>query len=146
MTRPFTGRHMAAILVGFFAVVLAVNVTMARFAIGTFGGTVVDNSYVASQKFNGWLAEARRQKTLGWTARVSIDPARHALVAVDAPGAVARAVARHPLGRAADIPLRFVPVDAWHLRSVQALPPGRWTLHLTVGRGGREMRLMEIVR
>ncbi|MGE0776676.1 MAG: FixH family protein, partial [Sphingomonadaceae bacterium] len=56
MTRSFTGRHMAIILIAFFGVVIAVNFYMARMAIGTFGGTVVDNSYVASQRFNGWLA------------------------------------------------------------------------------------------
>ena len=51
-----TGRHVAAIFIGFFAIVIAVNMLMASYAIGGFGGTVVDNSYVASQKFNGWLA------------------------------------------------------------------------------------------
>ena len=35
MTKRFTGWHMAAILVGFFALVVAVNVTMARFATST---------------------------------------------------------------------------------------------------------------
>lgn len=48
---PFNGRHMTAILVAFFAVVIAVNVLMARFIICTFGGVVVENSYVASQHF-----------------------------------------------------------------------------------------------
>ncbi|MFP5454579.1 MAG: FixH family protein, partial [Alphaproteobacteria bacterium] len=55
MRRGFTGRHMAASMVGFFTVVIAVNVTMATVASHSFGGTVVDNSYVASQRFNRWL-------------------------------------------------------------------------------------------
>ena len=50
MTRKFTGWHMTAILVGFFAIVISVNLFMARAAIGSFGGVVVDNSYVASQR------------------------------------------------------------------------------------------------
>ena len=45
--RPFTGRHMAAIMVAFFGVVIAVNVYMARLATSTFTGVVVENSYVA---------------------------------------------------------------------------------------------------
>jgi nitrogen fixation protein FixH len=53
--RTFTGWHMALILIGFFAVVVGVNLLMARFASSTFGGVVVENSYVASQQFNGWL-------------------------------------------------------------------------------------------
>ena len=36
--RPFTGRHMAMILIAGFGVVIAVNVAMARMAISTFGG------------------------------------------------------------------------------------------------------------
>ena len=46
MKGEFTGRHMAAILVTGFGVVIAVNVLMASLAVGTFGGVVVDNQYV----------------------------------------------------------------------------------------------------
>ena len=38
-TKPFTGYHMAAILIGFFGIVIAVNIYMAKVAVGTFGGT-----------------------------------------------------------------------------------------------------------
>ncbi|WP_232492815.1 FixH family protein [Novosphingobium kaempferiae] len=62
----FTGGHMTAILVAGFGVVVAVNVTMATLASTTFGGIVVENSYVASQDFNRWLDEAAREKALGW--------------------------------------------------------------------------------
>ena len=64
MTRQFTGRHMAMVLVAFFGVVITVNLIMARFAISTFGGVVVENSYVASQTFDKDMAA---QKALGWT-------------------------------------------------------------------------------
>ena len=57
--RRFTGYHMAAILVAFFGVIIAVNMVMATLATRTFGGVVVENSYVASQEFNGWLKDAR---------------------------------------------------------------------------------------
>ena len=145
--RPFTGRRMAVTMVAFFGVVIAVNVTMARLAVGTFGGTVVDNSYVASQKFNGWLAEARAQRDLGWTAAAALDADRHVVLTVDqAHTASANGTARHPLGRATDIPVTFVPTGEGQLRSAAALPPGRWTLHLSVSRGGRELRLIESVR
>src|SRR3546814_19411645 len=59
--RPFTGRHAAMILIAFFGVVISVNIVMASFALSTFGGTVVDNSYVASQHSNEWLATADAQ-------------------------------------------------------------------------------------
>ena len=104
----FTGRHMAAILIAFFGVVMTVNFIMARFALSTFGGTVVDNSYVASQKFNGWLRPARREKAMGWTVS---NPAReqdHIVIsaknAAGSPlaGAAVTMLAEHPLGRAPD--------------------------------------------
>ena len=41
----------------------------------TFGGVVVENSYVASQDFNGWLDEARAERALGWDADVGRDDA-----------------------------------------------------------------------
>ena len=52
LRRGFTGRHMLAAMLGFFGVVIAVNVVMATLAAKTFSGTVVDNSYVASQQRN----------------------------------------------------------------------------------------------
>src|SRR3546814_2526847 len=61
--KRFTGRHAAMILVAFFGVVIAVNIVMASFALSTFGGTVVDNSYVASQHYNQWLARADAQRS-----------------------------------------------------------------------------------
>ena len=73
MTRTFTGRHMAAIMVGFFGVIIAVNFTMARFATATFGGRVVENSYVASQEFNGKVAEGRALAAKGVVGKLDLD-------------------------------------------------------------------------
>ena len=47
-------------------VFVAVNLFMAYNAVGGFHGTVVDTSYVASQKYNGWLAKAETSRALGW--------------------------------------------------------------------------------
>lgn len=64
-TNPFTGKRMTAIFVAGFGIVIAVNLTMAMMAVGSFHGTVVDNSYVASQHYNGWLKQAAASKALG---------------------------------------------------------------------------------
>jgi nitrogen fixation protein FixH len=112
--RRFTGYHMTMILVVFFAIVIAVNVVMARFAIDTFGGTVVDNSYVASQKFNGWLRQARREKAMGWTVSSPAREQDHIVIsaknAAGSPlaGAAVTMLAEHPLGRAPERTLRFL--------------------------------------
>ncbi|MEI6485239.1 MAG: FixH family protein [Sphingomonadales bacterium] len=132
--KPFTGRHAAAMFVAFFGVVIAVNISMARLASGTFSGTVVDNSYVASQEFNRWLADARRQAALGWATPVSLDAARHVRVGVPGAGFTVSGTAHHPLGRAADVPLRFARHGSFFVAATP-LPAGRWQLRIDVRRG-----------
>jgi nitrogen fixation protein FixH len=147
--RPaFTGRHMAAILIGFFSVVVAVNLTMASLASNSFSGTVVDNSYVASQKYNSWLASARAQEQLGWATTVSLDNRRRVVIGVSATGGpgtglAASGTARHPMGGAADVPLRFTGNGTGQLVSTTALPAGRWQLRLEVRDGRHAKRLLE---
>ena len=144
--RRFTGWHMTGLLVAFFAVVIAVNCLMATLAVRSFGGVVVDNSYVASQKFNGWLQQAKAQKTLGWRATLTRDAAGHIVITSDMPDVEVAAVASHPLGRAPDIALHFEAEAPGRLRSTRPLPAGRWSVHATVTRNGQAMRLMEIVQ
>jgi len=69
----FTGRHMLLIMLAFFGVIIAVNVTMAMFATRSWTGFVVKNSYVASQEFNEKAERGRAQAALGWTATLAID-------------------------------------------------------------------------
>ena len=64
--RTIEGKHVLAIMVAFFGVIIAVNVTLAVLANTSWTGLAVENGYVASQHFNAELAEARRQKELGW--------------------------------------------------------------------------------
>lgn len=144
--RRFTGRHMTAILVAFFALVISVNVLMATVAVGSFGGTVVDNSYVASQKFNGWLAEARAQKRLGWRDSVTLDATRHVRMSLNVEGAGMTALAQHPLGRAADVPLRFHEAEPGLYVSDSALPPGRWQVRFDIRHQAGEERMLREVR
>lgn len=138
--KKFTGWHMTAILTAFFGVVIAVNFTMARMAISSFGGTVVDNSYVASQNYNRWLEAADRQEQLGWTVKTALSANRFVNITVqkaDAPlpGVTAVADALHPLGRAQDVALDFKTAANGQLVSTTALPAGRWNLRISVRQG-----------
>lgn len=148
MTREFTGRHMALVMVGFFGVIIAVNLTMARYATSTFGGIVVENSYVASQKFNGWLDQAEKQRVLGWDAVTTWRPDNRLAVQLSGVSADANvsAVARHPLGRLPDQPLAFEPNGEGRFLSTSALPEGRWQLRLEVTAGGRVWRREEEIQ
>ena len=143
MTCPFTGRHMAAIMVAFFAVVVAVNFFMARQASATFGGVVVDNSYVASQRFNRWLDEAAAQDALGWRADAARLPDGRIAVSIAGPAAhesVLRGSAKHPLGRESDETLSFVLNGEGRFVSREPLPPGRWRLRLDLRANGTTWR------
>lgn len=152
MTRRFTGWHMTAIMVAFFGVVIAVNFVMARDAVRTFGGEVVENSYVASQRYNGWLAEARAQEREGWRADPAIRPdgrlamtvARRA-AAVD--GARVVVVAQHPLGTLPDrmLTLGATGTAGQYLSSAR-LPAGRWLLRITIDQGGKRAHFDDEVR
>lgn len=69
--REFTGTHMAIWICSFFGVVIAVNIVLAVFANSTWTGLIVKNGYVASQEYNGVLAQARAQASRGWNAALS---------------------------------------------------------------------------
>lgn len=134
ISQRFTGRHMAVILVGFFVVVIVVNIMMARLAMSTFGGVVVENSYVASQEFNRWMDEAAKEKALGWSAaviRLSDDKVQVRLTGAPELEVTVTGVARHPLGRLPDQTLRFARGTDGSFVSAAALPKGRWRLRLS---------------
>ena len=135
--RPFTGWHMTAIMVSFFAVVFAVNFGMAHLASSTFSGVVVQNSYDASQSFNRWLDEAAREKALGWDARVARLADGRVVVTIARDGATAvpetaqlAAEAKRPLGLPDDRNLQFDRQPDGRFVSTASLPAGRWKLRL----------------
>ena len=143
--KPFTGRHMTLILIAFFGVVIAVNFTMARLAMSTFGGKVVENSYVASQHYNEWLRKAAAQDRLGWDQSVGVDEGRHVVLTIRKGGQaldglhVAASLA-HPLGQTPPAAMRFEAAPDGAMRSVEALPAGRWRLDLSVRHGADAAR------
>lgn len=134
----FTGKHMALMFIGGFGVVIAVNLVMAGFAVSSFHGVVVENSYVASQKFNGWMDKAEQSRALGWT----VEPQRLAdgriqLATTGVPaGATITAIARRPLGAHETADLRFVSTATGTWASDTPLAGARWTLHLNIAGDG----------
>lgn len=148
MRRTFTGRHIAAILVVFFGLIVAVNFTMARFASATFGGIVVENSYVASQEFNTWLDDAKADQALGWDAVTTWRPdGRLAVAVTGAPaGTKVEGFARHPLGRLPDRAIVFERSGDGRFLSREALADGRWTLRLTLSADGQAWRREEALQ
>lgn len=137
---------MLAIMIAFFGVIIAVNVTMARLASRSFGGQVVENSYVASQKFNRWLEEAKRQKALGWKASATREVSGKVAIVIDgAPAGPAsvRAIARHPLGVMPEQALTFAMTGRGRFVSQEAVPAGRWRLRISADIAGQLFRTEE---
>ncbi len=64
------GWHVLMIVVGFFAVVIAVDVGMAVQAYRTFPGEVTAKPYEEGLAFNGALARRDEERSLGWRASV----------------------------------------------------------------------------
>lgn len=149
--KPITGWHMLAGFAAFFGVIIAVNFYMASLARSTFGGVVVENSYVAGQHYNDWLKQAEVQEKLGWSETISLDKDRHLIVRMakgDAPlsGIAATGEASHPLGRAPTIPLTFHTYETGAVRSEQTLPAGRWQITLSVRHNADIARYKQEVR
>lgn len=128
-----TGRRVSLWFFAFFGVVVAVNLVMARLALGTFGGVVVDNSYVASQQFNRWLDAEAAQRRLGWSATAGRNADGRVVVTFRGTGDATPELsgdARHPLGRQPDRRLAFAPAGPGRFVSREILPAGRWRLRL----------------
>ena len=129
--RELTGRHVATITVGAFAVIIGVNLTLAYQAVGTFPGLEVANSYVASQQFD--TAKAA-QIGLGWTLKLDYaDGALH-LAFTDraglpmAPETLDVLVGRPTEAQDDSHPV-FIAQGADYVAQI-ALNPGKWMLHI----------------
>jgi len=144
MMRTFTGKHMAATLIGGFGIVIAVNFYMASLATGGFGGVVVENSYVASQKYNEWLEEARQQEATGWEASVSRrDDGLVVVTTMGTPEDISvSAIARRPLGKREVRDLTFAKGWNGDFVSQEPLDADRWTLRVKLEHGGQK-RIVE---
>lgn len=113
-SREFTGRHMLAIMLAFFGVIISVNVLMATLAGSSWTGLVVENTYVASQQFNGKAEIGRAQAALGWRGTLSVDGGKIHYRLVDSHGAdvvlkSASIAFRHPAYEAKDVSLDLRP-------------------------------------
>ncbi len=61
-----TGRKVLAIVVAFFGVIIAVNVTLAVLAVETLSGTEVASAYNASLAYQNEIEAAQRQDDRHW--------------------------------------------------------------------------------
>ena len=136
MTRTFTGWHMAAITVSFFAVIIAVNLTLAVFASTSWTGLVVANSYVASQSFNRDAEIARQQQALGWQMNLAVDRSLAKIAILDRDGLPMvglniRAVLQRPTDEAGDQVLKLREAGPGIYVADAAIGSGVWVADIT---------------
>ena len=129
--RTFTGRHMLALMIGFFGVVIGVNVLLAVYASTTWSGLVVPNSYVASQEFQARHDAMEAQRALGWVRHFTYAPGAARFVIVDAAGRpvdlgpITLQVNR-PVGTKDDVALTLQPVRRGTYEAALILGEGTW--------------------
>lgn len=140
----FTGKHMLFTMLAFFGVIITVNLIMARFAVTTWSGLVVPNTYVASQQFNAKAAESRAIDALGY--RVKLIPYGDGLEIdfVDAAGNPAEADAmiaelRRPVGEHSDRHMVLTRDADGVYRGAGELAEGEWIATVVATRDGQTL-------
>ncbi|MFV0384784.1 FixH family protein [Paracoccus sp. (in: a-proteobacteria)] len=132
MARELTGKHVLAITVAAFSVIIGVNVVMAIKAVGSFPGLEVANSYVASQDFD---RDRAAQSLLGWTVTPTYDGKELTLAVTDAQGQPAMvksmtATIGRPTHQRADLTPDFT-YSGGMFHATMHLEPGIWNIHVT---------------
>ncbi len=143
--RELTGRHVLLWLVGFFAVVFAVNGLLVQAATSTFGGLETQSSYKAGLMFEQEVAKAERQDELKWNVdgKLVRDQAGAAVLAIsvrDAHGApvgglTADALLAHPADQKLDHAIALASDGAGRFRGEDKAPAGQWELIVDFYRG-----------
>lgn len=70
-----TGRTVLFAMLGFFAVIFAVNGAFVFFAMDSWPGLSTDRAYEEGRDYNQTLAAAETQSALGWTSEVTLSTA-----------------------------------------------------------------------
>jgi nitrogen fixation protein FixH len=135
--KPFTGYHMWAWLISFFGVVIAVNIGLAYYANSTWSGLVVENSYVASQEFNGKLADVKAQDALGWKDKFAAANGVVSYSITKPDGAAVSATSikvtfRRPVTDTADFTLTLAKAADGTWSAPHALGDGAWIAEIDV--------------
>jgi nitrogen fixation protein FixH len=150
--KPLTGRRVLIYLVAFFAVVIGVNVVMAKLAIDTLPGTEVDNPYQAGLSYNGEISAAQAQATRGWNVAGHVERAAdgHAAVRIEArdrdgapvAGVVFSARLERPIDKRADHAIALSEREVGIYRgAAEGVAPGQWDLVLEADRGAQRLFL-----
>ena len=140
----FTGWHMLAVMVLFFGTIISVNFYMAYNAVTSWSGLVAENTYVASQQFNGKAAEARGLTASGVIGKLTIEGSniryevsRSEDGPVDADTLVLKF--KRPVGEHQDFELDLTPVSKGVFGTTHEVLPGHWIVDASAMRDGKRI-------
>lgn len=141
--KTLNGRHVLAIMLGFFGVIIVVNTIFVTYAVRSFPGEYQKKSYMQGLQFNEVLAERAAQEALGWRVEiVHVDPAGAIEIAArDKSGTVLRGLSvagslKRPTNDENDRDMIFQAMaDGVYRAEAGALLPGAWDLSLNIADG-----------
>lgn len=147
--RRIGGRTVLAMLVGFFALVFAVDGVFAYFALASWPGFSQLEAYKTGLRYNEVLEAARRQSLLGWTSKMDFSADGDLWVELrDAngepvSGLEVSVVLARPVSETHDLTLLLDPIeDGGYGRRVEGPVTGRWTVTvLAENAEGRHYRM-----
>lgn len=137
-------------IIGFFVMLIIVQICFLILATRSFSGLVTDEPYATGIDYNDIIAARKAEAELGWAVSLYYDQGRVIIEAKDANGIPLDATKLHGtaelMGRAPQlIPLTFEPQRAglWSA-SLNVPVPGRWYARVHVESSGHTMaRLIE---
>lgn len=151
-----TGRHVLIAMLGFFGIVIAVNLAFVHIALSSWTGLTDHDSYRTGLSWNRTLERDAAQKALGWSSAVAtraarVEGGRSFAVTVTLRDAAGRPVAglavegeaRHPVVEADDRRLAFVETEPGvYVAEALLSGAGDWELKLVATRtGGADYRI-----
>jgi nitrogen fixation protein FixH len=138
MEPRLTGKHILLILLGFFAVIGAVNAAFIYFAVSSRPGEERGASYEVGLRYNNILSEERTQSALQWRHQTQIQKGERLRVAINtSAGAPVAGLAvtgnfGRPASDNADRSLAFKEVDAGvYEAALGQIAPGSWVMSFT---------------
>ena len=139
---PSAWRKFPHAMIAAMLFVLAVNVRFIVIAVASFPGAATTDDFDTSNRYNAVLAQAARDRAIGWTARAGVSGDYPMLDLLQANGmplvhAAVTAEASRPIGQAASVSLDFHETSPGHYVASNSLTlPGQWDLDLRLSADG----------
>lgn len=139
-----TGKHVLAIMVGFFGIIITTSIIFTTLAVQSFRGEDVKQSYRQGLNYNATLSERAEQNALGWTASVNVtgqtEAQRLVVKVTDRDAATLYAMdfsgrLRHPADATLDRALSFTTLPNGTARADISGAMGLWTLEVDATSG-----------